>query len=186
MKLLGIVGGIAPESTIDYYRRLITAHRAEVQDGSYPSLFITSIDLTRLLTLAGERRLEEMTEFLLSAVEQLARAGANVGLLASNTPHLVFDELARRSPIPLVSIVEAVAAEVRTRRLSRVSLFGTRFTVEGAFYPDVLNRHGVTVVRPRANEIAEVHDLYMTELVAGVFSARDARETPTDCRTSAG
>lgn len=176
MKSLGIVGGIAPESTIDYYRRLIAAYRAEVPDGSYPPLFITSIDVTQVLRLVGEGRLEELTAYLLSAVQQLARAGADVGLLAANTPHLVFDDLAARSPIPLISLVEAVGDEARRRGLSRVSLFGTCFTVEGAFYPTVLNRHGVTVIRPNPTEVAAIHEAYVNELVAGTFrqETRDA------------
>ena len=93
MKTLGIIGGIAPGSTVDYYRLLITEYREHRHDGSYPSLLINSIDLTRLLALVDGNRLEELTDWLLWEVERLARAGAVVGLMASNTPHLVFQEL---------------------------------------------------------------------------------------------
>src|SRR5687767_3307642 len=105
MKTLGIVGGIAPGSTIDYYRLLVERYRARRPDGSYPSILINSIDLQRLLALVASDRVR-LVEFLLAEVRRLASGGAEFGLLASNTPHLVFDELARESPISLISIVE--------------------------------------------------------------------------------
>jgi hypothetical protein len=98
--ILGIVGGIAPGSTIEYYRMLVAAYRAARPDGSYPAIIINSIAMTRMLGLAGGDRLPELTEYLLDEIARLARAGPGVGLLASNTPHIVFDRLAARSPIP--------------------------------------------------------------------------------------
>jgi aspartate racemase len=90
-----------------------------------------------------------------------------VALLASNTPHLVFKALAERSPIPLLSIVEATCAQAKG--LQRVGLFGTRFTMEGAFYPEVFTREGITLVTPEPEERATIHQVYMGELVLGVY-----------------
>jgi aspartate racemase len=86
MKMLGVIGGIAPGSTIDYYRLLVATWRDRTQDGSYPSILINSIDLTRMLRYIGTGRTDELTAYLRAEVERLARAGAQVGLLASNTP----------------------------------------------------------------------------------------------------
>jgi aspartate racemase len=105
LKTLGIIGGIAPGSTVDYYRLLIESYQEQTKDGSYPSILINSIDLKRLLDLVGSDRLPELTEYLLREIDRLARAGADFGLMASNTPHIVFEELSRQSPIPLLSIV---------------------------------------------------------------------------------
>jgi aspartate racemase len=107
MKRLGIVGGIAPGSTVDYYQLLIASYREQRGDGSYPAILINSIDLTRMMALVAASRLIDLTEYLREAVDRLARAGADFALLASNTPHIVFEDLSRVSPIPLVSIVEA-------------------------------------------------------------------------------
>jgi aspartate racemase len=171
VRTLAIVGGIAPASTVDYYQQLIAAYRARRPDGSYPSLLINSIDLTRLLGLVAEGRLEELTSYLREAIERLARAGADVALLASNTPHIVFEELSRVSPLPLISIVEAAREAAAALGLSAVGLLGTRFTMEGGFYPDVFGRHGIVVLRPVPADIAYVHDRYMGELVAGEYRA---------------
>ena len=76
MRTLGIIVGIAPGSTVDYYRLIIAAYREQKQDGSYPSILINSIDVTRLLQLVAANRLEELTDWLLWEVDRLARAGA--------------------------------------------------------------------------------------------------------------
>ena len=169
MHRLGIVGGIAPESTVDYYRRIIELYQQRRPDGHNPELVINSIDLRRMLDLvaAGDRR--ALADYLSGEIARVARAGATIGLLASNTPHLVFDDLHRASPIPLISIVEATCAAVEKRRLNKVALLGTRFTMEGRFYPDVLAKRGITVVVPTEIERAYVHNHYLGELVAGVY-----------------
>jgi aspartate racemase len=163
MRTLGIIGGIAPGSTVDYYRLIIAAYREQKQDGSYPSILINSIDVTRLLQLVAANRLEELTDWLLWEVDRLARAGAEVGLLASNTPHLVFPELSRQSAIPLLSIVDA-AMGLRT-----VGLLGTQFTMQGRFYPEVFAQRGIAVLAPSAGDQAYVHEKYMKELIPGEF-----------------
>src|SRR3972149_7769380 len=103
MKTLGIIGGIAPESTIEYYRLIIASYRERKGDGSYPSILINSIDLKRMLDLIGAQDLVGLTDYLVGEVAKLVRAGADVGLLASNTPHPLFEDIQRRSPVPRVS-----------------------------------------------------------------------------------
>ncbi len=169
MRVLGIIGGIAPESTVEYYRLLIAAYRERVRDGSYPPIIINSIDLKRLLDLVAAGRLADLTRYLAAEVERLARAGAEVALFASNTPHIVFDDVQRQSPLPLISIVEAAADEAHALGLRRVGLFGTRFTMQGRFYLDVFARRGIAVRIPDPENQAYIHDKYMGELVPGVF-----------------
>lgn len=175
MKIAGIVGGIAPESTVDYYRSIVAAYRARRPDGSYPAILIDSIDMQRMLDLAA-RDLPGLAEYLASEVLRLSRAGADFALMASNTPHIVFGELERRSPIPLVSIVEASCEAARGMGLIRLGLLGTRFTMEGRFYPDVFSRAGIALVAPREEDQTLVHERYMGELVKGVFSPETRSE----------
>lgn len=169
MKKLGLIGGIGPESTLEYYRFLVAGYRERVRDGSYPHFFVNSIDLKKLADLIVANRLQEVEDFLHAELQVLGRAGADFAALAANTPHVVFAGLRRRSPLPLVSIVEATCAAVRAQGLRRVGLFGTRFTMQGRFYPDVFDQAGVELVVPAAAEQATIHDKYMNELVLGVF-----------------
>ena len=169
MKTLGIVGGIAPESTIDYYRSLVASYREQRRDNSYPSILINSIDVNRVLGLVAGGRLDELTGYLREAIDRLARGGADFGLLASNTPHVVFDELSRISPIPLLSIVEAASEATAELGLTTVGILGTRFTMEGRFYPEVFARRGIAVRPPPPADLTYVHEKYVTELVDGNF-----------------
>jgi aspartate racemase len=140
MKTLGVIGGIGPESTIEYYRLLIQAYRTHVPDGSNPPILINSVNMKYLVTLFETNELAKVTEYLLAEIQKLADGGAHCGLLSANTPHVVFDEVSRRSPIPLVSIVEATCEAARKLGLKRLALFGTRFTMQGQFYPKVFSR----------------------------------------------
>jgi aspartate racemase len=169
MKRLGIVGGIAPESTVEYYRRIVALYRERVADGSYPPLLINSIDMKRMLDLIGAGELERVAEYLLGELQRLERAGAEFALLASNTPHVVFGELERRSPVPLLSIVRAARDAAVALGLKRVGLLGTSFTMRGGFYEEVFSQSGVVVVTPEAADQSYVHGKYMGELVGGVF-----------------
>jgi aspartate racemase len=169
MKTLGIVGGIGPESTVDYYRSLIQKWREQTKDGSAPSIVLNSIDLKRVLDLIAANELSEVTAYLSGEMERLVRAGADVGLFASNTPHIVFGELQRRSSIPLISIVEATREAAEELGLRRLGLFGVRFTMQGRFYPDVFSKAGIALVVPNESEQAYIHDKYMNELLKGMF-----------------
>jgi aspartate racemase len=172
---LGIIGGIAPGSTIDYYRLLIERYRERRPDGSYPSIVINSINLVPLIEIVASGDRAKLVDHLLPELAVLHRAGAAVAFIASNTPHVVFDELHHRSPMPLVSIVEATAAEAQRQGYKKVGLLGTRFTMEGGFYPSVCAKYGVAVVVPSEADRAYVHDRYFAELVDGTFR-RETRE----------
>jgi aspartate racemase len=175
MKTLGIIGGIGPESTIEYYRLIVAAYRERTRDGSCPPIIINSIDLKKMLDLIGANELARVTEYLLGEVNRLAHAGADFGLLAANTPHIVFDDIQRQSPIPLISIVEATCEAAKALGLTTVGLFGTRFTMQGHFYAEVFAKQRNTVVVPDLDDQDYIHDKYMSELVQGIFSA-DTRE----------
>jgi aspartate racemase len=169
MKVIGMIGGIGPESTIDYYRRLLDAHREQAPNGPSPAIIINSIDLQKGLDLLTNNQLSQLTEYLVPEIERLARAGAEFGFLAANSPHIVFDEVARRSPIPLVSIVETACAEAKARGYKKLGLLGTRFTMHAEFYPKVFSREGVALAVPTAEEQEYIHDKYINELIPGKF-----------------
>ena len=169
MKTVGIIGGIAPESTVAYYRQIISGYRELRPDGSYPSIVINSIDMTKMLNFVGANQLDQLVAYLLHEVRKLAKSGADFGLLASNTPHIVFEELRRQSPIPLISIVEVTCRAAASLGLKTLGLFGTRFTMQGRFYSDVFSRQGIAIAVPDENDQTYIHDKYMGELVKANF-----------------
>jgi aspartate racemase len=166
MKIIGMIGGIGPESTIDYYKRLLDGTQKRNPGGPAPTIIIDSIDLQKGLALLGANQLNE---FIVPEVMRLARAGAEFGFLAANSPHIVFDDISRRSLIPLISIVEATCTEAKARGFTKLGLLGTRFTMHGRFYPDVFTREGIAVTVPTPEEQDYIHDKYINELIPGQF-----------------
>jgi len=169
MKTLGVIGGLGPESTHEYYRGIIALYRERKRDGHYPQFIVNSVDLQKGLDFMAVNNLAGMANFLVEEIAKLARAGAEFGLIAANTPHIVFDEVAAKSSIPLLSIVEATCAEAKARKMKRVALIGTRYTMQANFYPKVFSREGIDLVVPDSDEQDYIHDKYLNELVPGVF-----------------
>jgi aspartate racemase len=169
MKTLGIIGGLGPQSTVDYYQRIIALYRERTGDGSYPHFIIISVDLKKGLDFMAADDLGSMAVYLLEEIRKLARAGADFGLIAANTPHIVFDDVVPKSPMPLISIVEATCAAAKARKLKRLALLGTRFTMQGTFYPKVFSQGGIELVVPEAKDQDYIHDKYLNELVLGKF-----------------
>ena len=169
MKTLGIIGGLGPESTIDYYQKIIALYRERTGDGSYPEFIINSVNLRKGLDFMDANDLAGMAGYLLEAIGKLVCAGADFGLISANTPHIVFDEVAPKSPIPLISIVEATCAAAKAQKLKRLALFGTRYTMQANFYEKVFSREGIDLLVPEPNEQDYIHDKYMNELVPGKF-----------------
>ena len=169
MKTLGIVGGIGPESTIEYYRFILDGYRVRVPDGSAPHLIIDSIDVNRGIAMLDANDLVGLTNYISESVERLTRAGAEIALIAANTPHLVFDQVQGRSSIPMLSIVEAVRDHAGDLGLKRVGLLGTGFTMRARFYPEAFARAELEVATPAEAEQAFIHEKYIHELLKNSF-----------------
>ena len=168
MKTAGIIGGIGPESTIEYYRQAISLYRKRKADGGYPQIVINSINMTRMLDMIAAGQLAEVTMYLSGEVRKLADAGADFGLLASNTPHIVLDQIRDGSPIPMISIVEETCKKTQSLGLTKVGLFGTKFTMQGPTYTRVFSKHGINIIVPNPDDQNYIHEKYMSEFVNGI------------------
>jgi aspartate racemase len=169
MKTLGIIGGVGPESTVEYYSTIIALYRARITDGSYPQFIINSIDLKKGIDFMEVNDLAGMAQYLVEEIAVLVNAGADFGLIAANTPHIVFDEVAAKSAIPLISIVEATCAAAKAKQLRKLALFGTRYTMQASFYPKVFASEGIELVLPEPKDQDYIHEKYFSELVVGKF-----------------
>jgi len=176
MKTLGIIGGVGPESTVDYYQTLIALYRARNPDGSYPAIVINSINMRRAVKAIEAGAFDVLGEFLLAELQRLERAGADFALLAANTPHIIFKELEARTPLPLLSIVDATCAAAQARNFKRIGLFGTRFTMQADFYRKHFSSHGLEIVVPEPADQDYLHQKYMEELVPGIFLPKTKAE----------
>ena len=179
--VIGIVGGIGPESTADYYKSIINGYRALSQDGSYPRIIINSIDMSEMLALIDRKDYSGVTDLLLRSVTSLKNAGANVAAIASNTPHVVFDKVKVLSPIPLISIVEASCRYATSLGLKKALLIGTRFTMQHNFYQTAFIQKGISVIVPSAENQEIIHNIIFPELEEGIVIPEKKAEMMDIC-----
>ena len=143
MKVIGIVGGLGPESTVDYYQRIIGAFVMRRPAATYPELIVYSANPDELFALVDRRDWDGTAAMLVAKVRALAAAGADFAAISANTPHVVFDRVAAASPIPLLSIVEATRDAARAAGMKRVGLLGTKLTMSSDFYAVAFRAAGI-------------------------------------------
>ena len=169
-RMLGIVGGVGPESTADYYRRLIDRWRERGPVGSYPSILLDSLNSRPALDalLAGD--LDPAVGLFDASVARLAGAGAGIAIIASVMMHRAFDRVASVAPIPMLSILDALVAAAGAAHIRRPGVIATRPTTEGAFFARPFEDAGIELIRPDEADRAFIHEVYFRELVAGRFA----------------
>ncbi len=168
-KRIGLVGGLGPEATLEYYRGIIDVFKSTDKSLNYPEMIIYSVNMSELIGMMYRKEYDNVVDYLLRVIESLKNAGAGFAAMSANTPHLVFDELVKKSPLPLVSIVEAACDETQRLGLKRPGLVGTGFTMSGTFYQDVFNRRGIPLFLPGEQDMKIINDKLFSEIELGIF-----------------
>ncbi len=168
-KVIGIIGGIAPPSTIEYYQRIITGFQEKNNTRNYPSILINSIDMTKMLDLVAKQDQNALVEYLSDEIRKLKNGSADFAAIASNTPHIVFEQLRNKSILPLISIVESALANAKKSGCKKLGLFGTKSTMQGGFYQTEFFKEGIEVVTPSLESQNYIHDKYINEFVKGIY-----------------
>ena len=174
MKTIGLVGGLGPESTIDYYRRIIEGWETH-HPLTAPHIVIDSIDYRIAFDLVQHDR-AALIDYFAESLARLTAARASFAAITANTPHIIFDQLAARSSIPILSIVEVCAEESARLGLRRLVVLGTRFTMDATFFADLFQRKGMTVISPLEPDRVWIHDRYVNQLLNGEFNEETRQE----------
>jgi aspartate racemase len=169
MKCIGIIGGLGPESTVDYYKSIIEAFRTE-RSLSTPEIIVYSVNLEEVLALVSRQEWPSLIYLLGAKIKALYRAGADFAVISANTAHIVFDEVQAKSPIPLLSIVTATLDKTKEYGLKKVGLLGTRFTMQSNFFAPPFASQGITIVVPSPADQEYIHNKLMTEIELGIFT----------------
>ena len=170
-KRIGIIGGLSPESTTLYYQHIIRRYYEVFGTHSYPEIIIYSVNFQQYITWAYEEQWPAVAEALLDLLTRLQRAGADFAVIACNTLHVVFDQVQRSSPIPLLSIIDATAEKIIKEGIDTVGLLGTSFTMEHKFYRDGLARHGIDVLTPNKTSREYLDKIILDELSIGIINS---------------
>lgn len=151
----GIVAGLGMGAGIFYYRSLVNAHLAR---GLSPRILMVHADVRRVMAHAAARETRLLATYLAGLLRQLADGGAQLATIPAFSPQICAQELAEMTPVPLVSLLDVIVAEVERRNLQRLSIFGTRVTMETNLFGRLQN---VEVVSPSPEEIDLVANTYV-------------------------
>ena len=169
MRKIGIIGGLGPEATVDYYKRITTFFHHYNQNLSTPEIIIYSIDLAELFQLVEEQRWELLATMLTSKLTSLKNAGADFAVISANTPHIVFDQVLAQSPLPLISIVDVTLEAAKRMGAKKVGLLGTKFTMQANFFGERFSRDGISVVVPDVQDQQFIQEKLVTEIELGII-----------------
>lgn len=158
---------LGPEATIEYYRRIIEAFRHNNAQ-QLPEIILYSASVTDLLHLVSEKRWVDLVDYIIKRLAALKSAGAEFALISANTPHIVFDEVAAKSPLPLLSIVEETYKKTNILDIKKVGLIGKKFTMESSFYSKTFSKGEIQIIVPNVDEQEYIHNKLMTEIECGI------------------
>ncbi|RJP24646.1 MAG: aspartate/glutamate racemase family protein [Candidatus Abyssobacteria bacterium SURF_5] len=166
-KKIGILGGLSPESTVTYYQYITREYTRRFGNHAYPEIIIYSVCFQQYVDWWTGDRWDRITESMIAAARALEKAGADFGIIATNTMHIVFDDVQRASRLPFLNLIDATAEAIQAKKMTKVGLLGTKFTMNKTFYRDRLASHGITALVPDEPSADDVHTIIMEELVQG-------------------
>ena len=172
-KKIGIIGGIGPASTVDYYNEIITGYRKNIDSDDYPKIIINSINMNEMLSLVANKKWDDLAQLLVNAVNDLKNGGADFAAIACNTAHIVFDRVQQKADLPIISIVKSTCEEAKEKHCKRVLILGTTFIMSNPLYIDALNDYMITAIPPSNAEIEKIHNIIFPNLENGIVIPKD-------------
>ena len=180
LKIIGLLGGLSWESSAQYYRRINEETRRRLGGLHSARCLMWSFDFADVEALQRAGQWADATSMLIDAARALERGGADCIVICSNTMHRMADEVQAAIGVPLLHNADATGQRIRAAGQRRVGLLGTAFTMEQPFYARwLMERHGVAVMIPDAEDRAVVHRIIYDELVQGRVK-HDSRQAYRD------
>jgi len=167
MKHIGIVGGLSPESTMEYYKLICEEYNKRTGGWNFPQITIRSLNLQEIADLFMADRWDDMADVIVSAISDLQRAGADFAAIATNTPHNAYERIRDHSPLEVLSIMDATAQEIRKEGIAKIALLGTKQTMEYGFFQRTFASYGIEAITPAEKDREYVNNVIWNELVHG-------------------
>ncbi|SDF13701.1 aspartate/glutamate racemase family protein [Sporolituus thermophilus] len=175
MKKFGLVGGIGPASTLDYYKGITEGYRVRTASDNYPQMIIDSLNLAEMYAYVSNKQWDMFINRLVGSIKNLAAGGAEFAAMAANTAHIVFDEVNSQSPLPLISIVDETCKYAQSKNCKSVVIFGTAFTMSSGLYSNAFAKYGIDAFVPTADEQKAIHNIIFPNLQEGIVLPEDKR-----------
>ncbi len=170
VKIIGLIGGTTWLSTAEYYKTINQMINSRVGGVHSAKILLYSMDFEEFKPPADAEGWKKSGEMLAGIARRLEVAGADCLLLCANTPHMVADDVQAKIGIPILHIAEMTAKEINKRRVQKVALLGTKFTMERAFFKDRLTRHGIETLIPDDSDREFIHSSIYEEFGKGIFT----------------
>ncbi len=173
MRTIGLIGGMSWESTAIYYRLLNEGAKHRLGGLHSARLLLWSFDFAEIEACQASAQWDRLTEMMVEAATRLAAGGAEAIVICTNTMHKMAADIERSIAVPLIHIVDATAAAIKSTACRRPALLATRYTMEQDFYKGrLLDRHGIAALVPDEPGRALVHRIIYDELCRGIVTAK--------------
>ncbi len=175
MKKIGIIGGLSAESTIEYYKILIKEYNKRQGEKSSPLLIIDSLDLEEIVNLMSNDDWDGVFNIIFQSAKNLELAGAEVIIIATNSIHKVFDRLQKEIKIPMISILDVTAEAAKSKKLKKIGLLGTIFTMQSDFYQKAFQKYDIEIIVPNQEDQEFVNEVIFKELTFHIIKPESKR-----------
>ncbi|QVY66486.1 aspartate/glutamate racemase family protein [Polaribacter sp. Q13] len=170
MKKIGLIGGITPESTILYYRILNELNAKNLGKAHSAEVIISSFDFGKIEKLLKENRWDLLELLMAETGKSLEKAGASCIIICANTMHLCIEAVKKVVSIPVIHIAEATSKKIIEKKIKKVVLLGTKYTMEKDFFINFLTSFGIETIIPNVAERDIIHNVIYEELAIGVLN----------------
>jgi aspartate racemase len=166
-QIIGLIGGLSPESTVHYYQRICRRFNEQAEGLEFPEIILYSLNLQKLIVCFSRNDWSQVAVQLREAMEHLKEAGAGFAAILANTPHNAWHHLKGHTPLPVLTIMEATADALIAKNMHRVALLGTRPTMECGFFQEHFEQRGIETLTPGADDRMELDRIVWEELSHG-------------------
>lgn len=165
MKTIGLIGGMSWVSTQDYYQIINEEVAKKVGGSASADILLHSLNFAPIAQAQSDGNWEKLGVLLATSAQKLESAGADCILICANTMHKLAPYIEEASSLPLIHIADATTKAVKSAGLTRVTLLGTRYTMEQPFLIDRLRANGLTIDIPDEPDRTTIHDIIYNELI---------------------
>lgn len=176
MKVIGLIGGMSWNSTMEYYRIINESFARKLGGLHSARLVLYNLDFDEIQKAQHEERWDDLAGILINAGNAVERAGADFLLICTNTMHKVAEDVEKEVRLPLLHITDVIGESVREQGMHRIALLGTKFVMKESFYRGRLREHfSVEVLVPEEDDIDTIHHIIYDELCEGKINASSRR-----------
>ena len=167
-KIIGMIGGVSWESTALYYKLMNQAVREKLGGLNSAKIILYSLNYEPIVDLERQGKWDKIGDELADVAKTLQDGGADFIILCCNTLHKVTPSIEQAVTIPFLHIADAAGNILAAKRIQKVGLLGTQFTMEDGFYSSRLeSKFGIEIVLPTEVDRKQLDSIIYDELCQG-------------------